>query len=442
MNAVTPLHKPGKPLRNKKQAQVNPVKMSQPTGATMAFMGIKGCLPMMHGAIGCASFTKVMMTRHFCEPIALRNTAVTEVASVLNGGDAGVAEAVKNSLNIVTPEVIGLFSTGLTDAKGDDLEGISKGISKEIDTPIVWADTPDYLGGLESGWAAVVTSFIKQMAQPSSKIDARMVLLLPHASLQPLEVESLKYLLSSMGLEVYALPDLSTSLDGYLGENQAMLCQGGIRVDEIRGLGAAGIVITIGASMHAAGQAFMELQPQARHLHFEGIMGLQASDDFVSRILKITGVEPEGRAKRWRQRLRDAMIDSHFHIGKSRFILAGEPDRISDMARALAEVGGKIRAVVASTSSKALEGLPSSHVMVGDLEDVEAMLDDADVLICNMHGQRISQAHDKVYVPRGYPIYEQIGVQMKVDTLYEGGTQFLNEVANAIINDRLIRHPH
>jgi nitrogenase molybdenum-iron protein NifN len=435
MSTITPIEK-RKPLRNRKKLQVNPVKMSQPTGATLAFMGIKGCLPLMHGAIGCASFTKVLMTRHFCEPIALRNTAVTEVASVLDGGDAGVAEAVRNLLKIVTPEVIGLFSTGLTDAKGDDLEGIARG----IDYPIVWADTPDYLGGLESGWAAVAMSFIKQRVEPCRQVDANKVLLLPHVSLQPLEIEDLKHLLASLGLEVYALPDLSTSLDGHLGENQASLCQGGIRLDEIRQLASAATVITIGESMRAAGECFVELHPQTRHLHVAGLMGLQASDDFLSRISEITNIEPDERVKRWRQRLRDAMIDAHFHIGRSQFILAGEPDRIADMARALAEVGGKIRAVVASTPSKALEGLPASHVMVGDLEDVEAMLDEADVLICNMHGQRIALAHDKVYIPRGYPIYEQIGVQMKVDTLYRGGNQFLIDVANAVIDARLRKH--
>jgi nitrogenase molybdenum-iron protein NifN len=266
------------------------------------------------------------------------------------------------------------------------------------------------------------------------------VLVLPHVSLQPLELEGLKDVLSALELDVFALPDLSTSLDGHLGQDQAALCQGGIQMSEIRGLASAATVITIGESMRAVGECFTNLHPLTRHLHVPGIIGLQASDEFIGQMVELTSIEPNERIKLWRDRLRDAMIDAHFSIGKTRFILAGEPDRIADMARALVEVGGTIRAVVSSTPSKVLDGVRAEQVMVGDLEDVEAMLDECDVLICNMHGHRLAQAHGKIHVARGYPIYEQIGVQMKVDTLYQGGTQFLIDIANAIIEERLRKH--
>lgn len=424
--------------KGRKPLQVNPVKMSQPMGATLAFMGVNGCLPLMHGAIGCASFTKVFMTRHFCEPIAIRNTAVTEIATILDGGDRSVGEAIQNFLPRVTPEIIGLFSTGLTDARGDDL----KGIASQIDFPIVWADTPDYIGGMESGWAKVATAFIEQAVEPSTVIDARKVLLLPHVSIQPLEVEGLKDMLASFGLEVHALPDLSTSMDGHFGENQAAMCQGGISLDDIRALGSSGIVISIGASMKEAGERFAALHPRTKHLHVAGIMGLQATDALIEQVMHLTGAAPDARTQRWRQRLQDAMIDAHFTIGKTRFILAGEPDRIADMAQALTEVGGSVLAAVGSTNSASLQDLPAQQVLVGDLEDVEGLLSEADVLICNLHGHRIAQAHNKIHIPRGYPLYDQIGVQMKVDTLYQGGAMFLIDVANALVEDRMRKHLH
>jgi len=52
-------HKIEKPL------QVNPIRLSQPMGAVLAFLGIDGCMPLMHGGMGCTSFTKVFLTRHF-----------------------------------------------------------------------------------------------------------------------------------------------------------------------------------------------------------------------------------------------------------------------------------------------------------------------------------------------------------------------------------------
>lgn len=420
----------------RKPLQVNPVKLSQPIGATLAFLGVKGCLPLMHGAIGCASFTKVMLTRHFNEPVALRNTAVTEMASVLDGGDVGISEAVRNLLTKVKPEFIGLYSTGLVDAKGDDL----RRIAKNLDYPTITADTPDFRGGLESGWATVATSLVEQMVEPGEPEPDRL-LLLPHVSLHPLEVERLKEFCADFGFRVDALPDLSTSLDGHLNEqDQSAQTRGGISPSEIRALGRSGVVISVGASMRPVAEAFLARFPGARHLHLPGLMGLVANDELVARLMEVTGREPSERVKRWRRRLQDAMIDAHFTLGHARFILAGEPDRIADMGRALAEAGAQIRAVIASTPSAALQDISAAEVMVGDLEDAEQRIADCDALVCNFHGEQLARLYGKVHIGRGYPILEQLGVQLKVDTLYEGGAAWLAEAANALIAARTAAH--
>jgi len=418
-----------------KSIQVYPIKLSQPMGATLAVLGVKGSLALSHGAVGCSSLTKIFFTRHFCDPIAIRTTAVSEVTAIFDGGDGIVQEAIQNFLPRVQPEIIGLFSTGMTSAKGDDF----KRIVSTIDYPIVYADTPDFVGGLESGWAKMATAFIEQVVESTEIIRSDKVLLLPHVSLHPLEVEGLKDLLTDFGFEVYALPDISQSLDGHLGVNQASVCQGGIAMNEIRQLGSAGTVISIGASMLPVAEAFLKKSPHSCHINLPGIMGLQATDTLIEHLMRLTGKEPDSRVKHWRKRHQDALIDSHFSIGRKRFILAGEPDRIVDMANCIAEAGGTIIAIVASTPSKLLERSVAQRTFVGDLEDVEEMIDDCDVLISNYHGERIAYRHGKVQVLRGFPILEQIGVQLKVDTLYTGGTHFLVEVANAIITDHAHR---
>ena len=145
--------KPAKPL------QVNPVRLTQPMGATLAFLGIDRCMPLMHGAQGCTSFAKVYFTRHFCEPIAIQTTAVTDTLAVLDGGGYSIVESVKNITRKVAPELIGLHSTGLTETKGDDL----RGVAAQIDYPLVTVNTPDYEGGLESGWALACKAMIEQL---------------------------------------------------------------------------------------------------------------------------------------------------------------------------------------------------------------------------------------------------------------------------------------
>ena len=88
-----------------KPLQINPIKLSQPMGALLCFLGIKNCMPLMHGAQGCASFSKVFFTRHFSDPIAVQTTAVNDITAVIDGGDYSISEAVKNITKKVLPRV-------------------------------------------------------------------------------------------------------------------------------------------------------------------------------------------------------------------------------------------------------------------------------------------------------------------------------------------------
>jgi len=414
--------------KNLKPLQVNPIKLSQPMGAALAFFGVGGCMPLMHGAIGCTSFTKVFLTRHFAEPIAIQTTAVTDVTAILDGGDYNIVESVKNITGKVTPELIGLFTTGLTETKGDDI----RGVAARIDFPLVHVNTPDYEGALESGWALATKALIDQLVEPTEAIDDEKVLLLPHVSLTPVEVEKIREFIAAFGFEVLALPDLSTSLDGHLGEKQAALSSGGISVEEIRAAASANFVLSVGASMRPSAEALRKKNPFIRHLHFDHLQGLEATDALAALLLKESGrQEPPQGLVRWRKRLQDAMLDSHFSLGQTRFLVAGEPDQIAGLCSSLREAGGRVRVAISTVDSPQLEQIPAEKVLVGDLEDAENLHDEYDLIITNFHGETLSHRLHKALVLRGYPNWEQVGNQLKNDVLYEGGAYFLFEAANA-----------
>ena len=217
-------------------------------GATLAYLGIKDCMPLMHSAQGCASYTKVFFTRHFNEPIAINNTSVSDITAVLDGGDYSILMAIENIQNkekTLKPSMIGLHTTGLTETKGDDV----RGVGMHIEIPYVFVNTPDYEGGMESGWSLTVTAIIEQLTAEATEVKTNKLVFLPHLSMQPIEVEKIKCLCEDFGFETYALPDLSTSLDGYWEAGQGKLANGGITVDQIRDLATSSVVISIGASM-------------------------------------------------------------------------------------------------------------------------------------------------------------------------------------------------
>jgi len=423
-----------------KTLQVNPFKLSQPMGATLAFLGVDRCMPLMHGGQGCTSFTKVFFTRHFCEPIAIQTSAVTDAIAVLDGGDYSIVESVKNITKKISPSLIGLHTTGMPETKGDDV----RGVAAKIDFPLVTVNTPDYEGGLESGWALTCKALIEQLINPARETDDNKLVLLPHVSLQPIEVEKIKEFIEGFGFNVWALPDLSRSLDGHLGEKQAALSSGGISVEEIRVLSDAGLVISVGDSMQACGNALREKNPEMRHHHFSHLHGLEAADSLAELLLAETGFSgPPIAVARWRQRLQDAMLDSHFSLGQSRFLVAAEPDQIAGICQSLYDAGGRVTVAISTVDSPQLKKIKAEKILVGDLEDAEQRAEDYDVIVGNFHCEAIAHRHHKGLVLRGFPNWEQVGNPLKNDILYEGGAYFLFECANAatVARDEGRRHP-
>jgi nitrogenase molybdenum-iron protein NifN len=421
------IHKRSKPL------QVNPFKLSQPMGATLAFLGVDRCMPLMHGGQGCTSFTKVFFTRHFCEPIAIQTSAVTDAIAVLDGGDYSIVESVKNITKKVTPSLLGLHTTGLPETKGDDI----RGIAAQIDFPLVTVNTPDYEGGFESGWALTCKAMIEQLVEPAERTDDSKLVVLPHVSMQPIEVEKVKELIEGFGFNTFALPDLSTALDGHLGEKQAALSSGGIAVDEIRQLGDAGFVISVGDSMRSCAEALQKKNPEMRHQHFPHLQGLEATDNLIALMLEESGFRgPPLPVDRWRQRLQDAMLDSHFSLGQTRFLVAAEPDQLAGICQSLSEAGGRVAVAIATVDSPQLEKVSADKILVGDLEDAEALADSYDMIVGNCHCEALAHRLNKGLMLRGFPNWEQVGNPLKNDVLYEGGCYLLFEAANMATQNR------
>lgn len=410
-----------------KPIAVNPFKLSQPMGATLAFLGVKNCMPLMHGAQGCASFTKVFFTRHFNDPIAIQTTAVNDITAVFDGGEYGITTAVDNIVKKITPDLIGLYSTGLTETKGDDL----RGAASKLTIPNVWVNTPDFEGSLESGWALSVEAIIEQLCKEKSEIKKAKVTVLPHVSMTPLEVERLKEFLGDFGFcEVCALPDLSTSLDGFLGEKQGTMSAGGISVADIKELADSEVVVAVGTSMQGAASALCAKNPNVKSVCVDSLGGLEATDSFVASLIAL-GFAPNEKIKRWRARAQDALLDTHFAIGKARFAVALEGDQAAGICGALREAGAKLEHIFVPNKST-LNVICDKNVTIGDMEDVAKSLENIDVIVTNEHGKRIATKKSKILIIRGFPIFETVGASLKSDILYEGLCSLLFECANAI----------
>lgn len=426
--------------KRQKPLSVNPLKVSQPVGACLAFLGIQQAVPMLHGSQGCTAFAKVFFVRHFREPIPLQTTAMDQVATIM-GADDHLVQGLKTIAEKSHPALIGVPTTGLAETQGTDIVRVIKRFREDYPEhaalPVIPVNTPDYLGSLESGFALAVKAIIGQLVpQDRSRVGRRkkQVNVLASSMLTPGDLEALKELIEAFGLRPVILPDLSDALDGHLSPLEfSPVTLGGTPVGEIVTLGEAAATLVIGRSLAAAADLLHE-RTGVPEYRFDSLIGLAATDTLLLTLAAISGRPVPEKLERQRSQLQDAMVDTHFMLGLVKVAIAADPDLLLALGRFLTEMGCELVAAVASCKAPVLVDVPATRVILGDLEDLEqaARSGHAELLLGNSHATATAQRLDVPLMRAGFPLYDWIGGYQRPWLGYRGARQALFDLANVL----------
>ena len=440
-----------------KCATVNPQKNSPALGATMAYLGIDNMLGLLHGAQGCSTFIRLQLSRHYKESIALNATAMSEDSAIF-GGWENLKQGITRVIEKFGPAVVGVMTTGLTETMGDDVRSAIHQFREEHPehdaVPIIWASTPDYCGSLQEGYAAAVEAILDTLPlapsfRPAVWVDkgrgdnctpsplvgegwgeGNQVNLLPGAHLTPADVEELKELVESFGLTVLAIPDISNAMDGHIDEVVSPLSTGGISVESVRKAGSSIATLYVGDSLAKAGLKLKE-QFGIPAYGFTSLTGLAETDRFMETLSALSGRPVPDKHRRWRSRLMDAMVDSHYQFGTKKVAIALESDNLKTLCGFLAGMGCEIQAALSATRTRGLDGLLCENVFVGDLEDLEEAAKGADLLVANSNGrQAAAKLKIGAHLRAGLPVFDRLGAHQKVWVGYRGTLNLVFEVAN------------
>ncbi|WP_299485610.1 bifunctional nitrogenase iron-molybdenum cofactor biosynthesis protein NifEN [Acaryochloris sp. IP29b_bin.137] len=450
---VEPLPSPTpatKVLARRKSVAVNPLKQSQPLGAALAYLGVKGMMPLFHGSQGCTAFAKVMLVRHFREAIPLSTTAMTEVTTIL-GGEENIETALSTLVEKSKPEIVGLCTTGLTETRGDDMRGILRELrqrnSQIAALPIAFASTPDFKGALQDGFAAAVESLVRDIPdhdwdEGSQQENAygpfyttglpSQVTILAGPSLAPGDVQAIKTMVSAFGLNPVLVPDLSTSLDGHLAAGSSGLTSGGTTLIQLKSLPHSAFTLAIGQSMKLAAEILQQRFGTEYRL-FDGLTGLENVDRFLQTLSEISDRPVPEPFRHQRHQLQDAILDTHFFFGRKRVALALEPDLLHTIAWWLTTTGAEVHAAVTTTKSKLLKNLPIDTVTIGDLEDFADLASGADLLIANSNAKALSKQLNIPLYRLGFPVLDRLGNGQRCTIGYEGTIQLLFDIGNIFL---------
>ncbi len=426
-------------IQSNKALAVNPLKASQPIGSSLAFLGIAAAMPLEHGARGCTSFNKLFFMRHFNEPIALQTTAMEQTTTVL-GADDNVVEALATIAKKNKPEVIGLITTGLSEMQGADVLRTVKMFRNKhpeyAHISIIPVAANDTLGCLETGFAKAVEAIISALVPEGSSSGRRrnQVNLLVPATLTPGDIDELKQWVEAFGLHPVVLPDLADSLDGHLCDaGYLTLTYGGTTRSAIQTMGQSAATLVVGSSLSKAADILKAITgvPDWR---FPSLIGLADCDHFTEALAEISGRPVPDSIIRARARLEDAMVDCQFQLGGAKVGIAADPDHLATLSIFFTSLGINMVAAISSIKSDVLDALTVVQVAVGDLEDLERLVmeADAEIIVTNSHGVEIARRTGTSLLRAGFPVYDSYSANSEVWIGYNGSRRTIFRIADLL----------
>jgi len=466
--------------RSVRPGAIDPLKNAPIIGAIMALQGVDRALPVLHSAQGCSFLGKVLLIRHFNEPISLATTKLFTEEVVLGSEEA--AEKVVRSWAEKpagqAPELIALVSGALAEVKGDDTDAVAAQLDAEIGSgaggPTILAlHAPDYAGGLEEGYALAVgalagiatgtggapaapaaasaalpapaaapaaaapaaapTAAPAAPAVASAVIPSRITVL-AGAFLTPGDATWLRETCEDFGLDPVVLPDLA-ALDGSR-EEFGPLASGGTTLDAIRALGRSAHTLVIGASLEPVARTLAE-RFGTPFTTLGEVHGCAATDRLLGTLSSIADRPVPARHRRQRAALVDAMRDAHLELAGAHVTLALEPDHALSLSAAFEELAAAVTAIVPTVPVHA-SGIRAAAVVCGDFASVPAA---THLLVSNSHGARTALALGAAHVETGFPVFATYGASRLVTLGYAGAMTLVDAAANALLARERMHHP-
>lgn len=430
----------------------NACKLCKPLGACLAFRGIEGAVPYLHGSQGCATYMRRYIISHFREPMDIASSSLSEKHAVYGGGP-NLKLGIKNVISKYRARLIGVASTCLTETIGDDVPMIVNEFRREFadvlesegDPLLVTVSTPSYAGTHTEGFHAAVKAVVEQLAQAHTRHDG--IGLLP-GFVSPADIRYLREVVTDFGIAATILPDISLTLDGPALDEYEKVPRGGAPVDEIRSLGGARAVIEFGRTLFASHTAGRVLEDRLGvPLHTIGTpIGLRETDRLFSVLEQISGRRAPERHDLERGRLIDSYVDGHKYVFGKRAVVYGDEDLVVGITAFLAEMG--IQPVLCATGSRSRGFERSVQEVVEDLSmqapairsgvDFYEIAEQAeslrpDLLVGNSKGYHLSRRWGVPLVRVGFPIHDRFGGHRALHLGYRGAQSLLDRIVNALI---------
>ncbi len=442
----------------------NACKLCSPLGASVALKGIEGCVPVIHGSQGCATYIRRYMISHYKEPVDIASSNFSEETTIF-GGVQNLKIALKNVINQYRPQAIGIATTCLSETIGEDVNLLLHQIKSELHEaswPALFSvSTPSYQGTHMDGFHATVFEVLKHFTLKTDKLDK--INLFP-GFVSPADIRHLKEICSDFGLDATVLPDYSTALDNPVWNHYHRIPKGGTPLKKIKTCGGAFASLELGAfcEVRQGGRSNGETASPAMWLEkehdvqrFASILpiGVNSCDAFFDNLQELSGKKTPEKYEDERGRLLDAYADGHKYVFGKKAVVYGEEDFVLGLCSFLDEIGIQVVLAASGANTGKLQQKIKEHCPVhgdsikvmsdADFEVINEISHDLkpDIIIGNSKGYYIARNLDIPMVRVGFPIHDRLGGQRILHLGYRGTQNLFDTIANALIDYKQSHSP-
>ena len=432
----------------------NACKLCSPLGASIALKGIEGCVPVIHGSQGCATYIRRYMISHYKEPVDIASSNFSEETTIF-GGAENLKEALGNVIGQYKPKAVGVATTCLSETIGEDVALMLKHI-KSLTNDEEWPDlftvsTPSYQGTHMDGFHATILQMVKTYAKdniPNEKVNV-----LPNL-VSPADIRHLKEIFADCGLDATILPDYSDTLDNGAWDKYYRVPKGGTSINDIKLCGGAKATFEMGeftkvsvgknnsGNLSAAGWLEKE-HGVTKHQTILPI-GVKATDTLFENISKVSNKEMPDKYESQRARLLDSYADGHKYVFGKKAIVYGEEDLVLGICAFLDEIGVEVILAASGANNNLTERL--KHYCPSNAETIKVMSDSdfeqineqahelkPDFIVGNSKGYYIARDLKIPIVRVGFPIHDRLGGQRIKHLAYEGTQELFDRIVNSLI---------
>ena len=431
---------------------INPMYDCQPAGAQYAGIGVKDCIPLVHGGQGCSMFVRLLFAQHFKENFDIASTSLHEDSAVFGGHkriEQGVMTLARRYPNL---RVIPVITTCSTEVIGDDVEGSIVNCNKALKAEfpgrkihVVPVHTPSFKSSQIGGYSECMLSIVKTIATAKAAPSGRLNIF--PGWINPGDLKLLKRYVSEMGVDATFFMD-TEDFDSPMLPDKTVHTHGRTTVEDIQGAPNAIASLALARYEGASASDYLKSEFDVPRSLLSTPYGIANTDTMLEEISRITGKPiPESLIKERGVAL-DALMDlAHMFFADKKVALFGHPDLVIGLAEFCLEVELKPVLLLLGDDNTRYKKDPRvlalkekanwdmevvSNAALWELEKRAKLPGKIDLILGHSKGRYVAIDNNIPMARVGFPTFDRAGLYRHPTMGYKGAMLLGEQIANAM----------